>query len=90
MELIACIICLVITIGCTWMLTDVVHDNRRLMRENRRLKFHRRQLADQLQTCADRLEVFIESDWADEDDQDAYNGALHLASLVRQEEERQS
>lgn len=79
MALIACIICLVIAGSCAWMLTDVVQDNRRLIRENRRLRFHRRQLADQFQTCADRLEVFIESDWGDEDDQEAYDGARPVA-----------
>lgn len=61
-----------------------------LDRQNKRLRFHRRQMAECLQTCADRLEVFISSDWADEDDQEAHDAALHLAHLARQMEQEEA
>lgn len=72
------------------IITKQAEQIRRQIRENLRLEFHKRQLADALQDCADRLEVFIESDWADEQDQEAYDSARHLLSLVKQQEEAQS
>lgn len=72
-----------------WIITQQAEKIRGLTSENLRLHFHRRQMANALQTCADRLEVFIESDLADEDDQEAYNAALHLASLARKIEQEE-